>query len=238
MDKLQNSVVYWIHRPCHTDMTSEGYIGITTNPVRRWQEHRLNAKKNGKATIYKALKKYDDVQFDVILIGNRKYCEEIEIKLRPKTEIGWNIAIGGEDATKGATLKSQQTYRQRRLANAAYYWHKAEMKLLRSLHSQKIQAERAKSKAEARAAYEPIKNHTPRKHSIRNKSGFTGVGWYPKHQLWRSQICIDKKIITIGYFKTAQEAHQHYVIAKCHVPLFRSAGLDLKAFRAIIKNQQ
>lgn len=238
MNKAQNSVVYWIHRPCHTDMTTEGYVGITKDPVSRWAEHKRKAKTNGKAKVYKAMKKYADVQFDVILIGDRAYCEEIEIKLRPQHEIGWNIAIGGEDSTKGATLKSQQTYLSRRIANADYYWHKAEMLLLNSLHNQKKRLDRSIAKAEARAKIEPIINHGKRKHSIRNTSGFAGVGWFAKYQVWRSQICIDKKVITIGYYKTPQEAHKAYLIAKGHVPLFRSARLDLKAFRAIIKSNQ
>lgn len=235
MNKAQNSVVYWIHRPCHTDMTTQGYIGITKHPDRRWQEHRLNAKNNGKATIYKAMKKYADVQFDVILIGDRAYCEEIEIKLRPQHEIGWNIAIGGEDATKGATLKSQQTYLSRRIAKADYYWHKTEIALLRSLNNKKKRIEQAKAKAEARAKIEPTLHHGKRKHSKRNTSGYTGVGWYLKYQLWRSQVCIDGKLMTIGYYKTALEAHQAYLIAKANVYLFRSSGMDLKAFRAVIQ---
>ena len=235
MHKSQNSVVYWIHRPCHTDIFSEGYVGITTHPTRRWQEHRLNAKNNRRATIYKALNKYDDVQFDVILMGDRKYCEEIEIKLRPKPEIGWNIAIGGEDATKQATAKSQEAYLAKRRANADYYWYKTEIKLITSLLRKKIKADKDKAKLEARAAFEPIKNHQVRKHSIRNTSGLTGVGWYDRYQLWRSQICIDKKLITLGYYRTAQEAHHQYLIAKAHVPLYRSAGLDSKGFRALMK---
>ena len=238
MNKAQKSVVYWIHRPCHTDMTTQGYIGITKDPTRRWQEHKLSAKTNGKTTVYKAMKKYADVQFDVILIGDRAYCEEIEIKLRPQHKIGWNIAIGGEDATKGATLMSQQAYLSRRIANADYYWYNTEIALLKSLHNKKKRLDNAKAKAEARAKIEPTLNHGKRKHSIRNTSGLTGVGWYPKHQLWRSQICIDTKVMTIGYYNTPQEAHQAYLIAKAHVPIFRSEGLDLKRFRAIIKEQQ
>jgi hypothetical protein len=237
MNKMENSVVYWIHRPCHTDITKQGYVGITKNPVSRWAEHKRKAKTNGKATIYKAMRKYADVQFDVILIGDRKYCEEIEIKLRPQHLIGWNIAIGGEDATKGATLKSQEAYLSRRIANADYYWYRTEIALLKTLHNKKKKADKAIAYTEHRAKIEPTINHGKRKHDVRNTSGYTGVGWYPKYQLWRSQICIDKRYITLGYYKTPQEAHQSYLIAKAHVPLFRSAGLDLKAFRAIIKKE-
>jgi len=43
-----------------------------------------------------------------------------------------------------------------------------------------------------------------------NKSGFKGVSFYKSTNKYRSQISINKKIKTIGYFETAEEAHEAY----------------------------
>lgn len=46
-----------------------------------------------------------------------------------------------------------------------------------------------------------------------NTSGYKGVSWYKKLSKWKAQICVDRKHIHIGYFRTAEEAHAAYLIA-------------------------
>lgn len=86
--------VYWIHHPDHTDMFSQGYIGVSKRYKRRLWEH-LNLSKN--TILIKAIKKYgwDNLVKKEILISDFEYCFEIEKKLRPEKNIGWNIAVGG-----------------------------------------------------------------------------------------------------------------------------------------------
>ena len=94
------SVVYWIHKPEHTDITKQGYVGITNRPVKeRWSSHKLASKKTPDehcAVVNRAIQKYPNLIYEVVLVADtREYCEKIEGLLRPHNRIGWNIARGG-----------------------------------------------------------------------------------------------------------------------------------------------
>jgi hypothetical protein len=58
-----------------------------------------------------------------------------------------------------------------------------------------------------------------------NTSGFKGVSWYPKYGKWLARINISGKRIFLGYFDTAEEAHETYRIAaeKYHGEFARAA---------------
>lgn len=45
-------------------------------------------------------------------------------------------------------------------------------------------------------------------------SGYLGVSYHKKRKKWRSQICIEGRYIHIGFFPTAEKAHDAYVTAK------------------------
>jgi hypothetical protein len=86
--------LYWIRHKDHTDMFSEGYIGVSKNIESRWLRHsRYSDNQHLKA----AIKKYgwDNLVKEVILIGEESYCYDLEVKIRPNKQIGWNIAEGG-----------------------------------------------------------------------------------------------------------------------------------------------
>ena len=89
-----NSVVYWIHHPDHTDMLSQGYIGVTNNAKVRWNQHKNN---NENVHLKHAMNKYvwDNLIKEVIVIADRDYCLDLELKLRPDNKIGWNLIMGG-----------------------------------------------------------------------------------------------------------------------------------------------
>ena len=93
--------VYWIHLPEHTDMFSQGYIGITNREVQdRYKQHIYMSKIGSEFIVHKAINKYiDKVVISTVLIGSREYCLDVESKLRPNEYIGWNIAAGGGAAT-------------------------------------------------------------------------------------------------------------------------------------------
>lgn len=47
-----------------------------------------------------------------------------------------------------------------------------------------------------------------------NKSGLLGASFRPKVGKWRAQIMIDKKVKHLGFFETAEDAHNAYIAAK------------------------
>lgn len=91
--------VYWIRHKDHTDIFSEGYVGVSNDVVNRWIDHKSEIKtgKHINPHFVNAVNKYgwDELIKEVILISTKEYCLEIEEKLRPEKKIGWNIAKGG-----------------------------------------------------------------------------------------------------------------------------------------------
>lgn len=93
--------VYWIRLKEHTDIFTQGYVGITTKTVdERFTRHRENANcVNGVKTIlHKAFLKYGshNLIVECIVECSKEYASWFESVLRPKRYIGWNIATGGE----------------------------------------------------------------------------------------------------------------------------------------------
>jgi hypothetical protein len=95
MATIAEGYVYWVHLPEHTDMATEGYIGITNNTAERFRI-RSGMYNSGSLHITRAVKKHgDSVVYEVLLKSSYEYCKYIENKLRPSYNLGWNIAIGG-----------------------------------------------------------------------------------------------------------------------------------------------
>ena len=93
MTIYNQTFVYWIHLPDHTDVYSQGYVGVSNNPTRRLQEHKNSTDNKHLSS---ALTKYSDsVLQTVIFNGDSESCYLYEERLRPTTNIGWNINRGG-----------------------------------------------------------------------------------------------------------------------------------------------
>lgn len=103
--------VYWIHLPEHTDITTEGYVGITSKTVEeRFSRHLKDSKRPSKnhITLYKAINKYNDsIVVTTILESSIEYARFIENNLRPNARTGWNIVPGG--AVSPSTAFTQET---------------------------------------------------------------------------------------------------------------------------------
>lgn len=90
--------VYWIHLKEHTDILTEGYIGITSRTVnQRLNQHRLAGRsKRSNRGIAKVFKTHgDDLIITTLCECSIEYAGDLEFKLRPEENIGWNVAIGG-----------------------------------------------------------------------------------------------------------------------------------------------
>jgi hypothetical protein len=89
-------VVYWIREASHTDMMSQGYIGVSGNVKQRFASHK--GMENGtNAHLRHAIEKHgwDNMVKSVLLMAGKDYCLDIERKLRPADKIGWNLTAGG-----------------------------------------------------------------------------------------------------------------------------------------------
>lgn len=86
--------VYWLKLPEHTDMFSQGYVGITNSTKDRFESHK-NRTQNKH--LKNAIDKYgwDNLIKEVVLVSDKSYCLMIEKILRPLKNIGWNIIEGG-----------------------------------------------------------------------------------------------------------------------------------------------
>ena len=96
MDTKKEYSIYWAHIPGkHTDIMSEGYVGVTIDLERRIREHRTKAKSS--TIFYSALQKYKHsiifVEIDKFDDINLAYI--IENNYRPLPDTGWNTCSGG-----------------------------------------------------------------------------------------------------------------------------------------------
>ena len=88
--------VYWIREQSHTDLMTQGYIGVSGDVKKRFASHK--GMWSGTNNYLKnAIKKHgwDNLVKSVLLISTKEYCLDIERKLRPADKIGWNLTIGG-----------------------------------------------------------------------------------------------------------------------------------------------
>ena len=86
--------LYWIHHKDHTDIFTQGYVGITRKLKQRFYRHK---KFTQNAHLKNAITHYgwDNLVKEVILIADEAYCLMIESQLRALKNIGWNIVEGG-----------------------------------------------------------------------------------------------------------------------------------------------
>lgn len=94
------AIVYWIRKPEHTDLFTQGYIGVSSRTLEeRIAEHVKVSGENHKKVyaIHKAIRSIgiDNLICSVVIIADEDYCYEVESKLRPTKKIGWNLAEGG-----------------------------------------------------------------------------------------------------------------------------------------------
>ena len=92
--------LYWLHDVSEKDISTEGYIGISSNPDKRCKSHESNfqTRKEGQ---YLDSGVYDlsDVVFEVVHCGSQGEVEDFERTLRPTKGIGWNRGAGGGTKT-------------------------------------------------------------------------------------------------------------------------------------------
>lgn len=110
--------VYWIRLPEHTDMLTEGYIGVTKNDAKaRFRGHLQEAKLRDCKTshLHNYLNKHgrEGLVVQTLVICEIEYAFDLEEKLRPSERIGWNVAKGGvQTVNPGGYKLSEDTRRK------------------------------------------------------------------------------------------------------------------------------
>ena len=85
--------VYWIHLSKHTDILTQGYVGVSVSPTRRLREHKNSI---DNKYLYRVLNKHSELVIQSIIFkGNATECYQYEEQLRPQKNIGWNNNKGG-----------------------------------------------------------------------------------------------------------------------------------------------
>jgi len=85
--------IYWVKKKDHSDILSEGYIGYSNNPKRRFEEHKIL-----NSVVGNNIRKYGN-DIELVVLYKFKTSEQAlkkEKELRPKARIGWNISQGGQ----------------------------------------------------------------------------------------------------------------------------------------------
>ena len=99
MEKSDLTCVYWIRKVEHTNIYTEGYVGVSTNVERRWREHITEARANSHPNSFlcNVINKHypDNLIFEIVYLSNEDNCYNYEEMLRPETNIGWNLRSGG-----------------------------------------------------------------------------------------------------------------------------------------------
>jgi predicted GIY-YIG superfamily endonuclease len=88
-------IVYWIREKQHTDIYTEGYVGITKKALKeRVREHKKN---KGNSVVAGKLRKHDSLVWSVVNeVQTLEEALTLEGIYRPSQNIGWNLQKGGE----------------------------------------------------------------------------------------------------------------------------------------------
>ena len=100
MNILHHYIVYWSRLPSHTDIYTEGYVGISSNSLieRKKSHHKAaKSKKTENLHFHNALNKYnDEVIWEIVHTNlSREGAFQLENDYRPRINIGWNSDAGG-----------------------------------------------------------------------------------------------------------------------------------------------
>jgi hypothetical protein len=120
---MKKATLYWIRVAEHTDIFTQGYVGVSINHTRRFNDHKKQCAAGTHANphLTHAFTKYghDGLILEELFVGPKEECYLKEAEFRPNTNVGWNIAPGGhrgpgwakgKDRTGGrATIKEQQS---------------------------------------------------------------------------------------------------------------------------------
>lgn len=112
-------MVYWIYDRSCTSPERHGYVGVTGSPKRE---------------IPRAMHRFRVTTFKILLRGSKKKCYDLENKLRPKFNIGWNQQVGGFGSGQGGKgLPKSKLHRQRIAKSTKRRWSDPKSRKVQSI---------------------------------------------------------------------------------------------------------
>lgn len=243
--KPNTSVVYWISTPNHQDMFTEGYIGVTHQPViERWRSHISNRKRGAARgrPISIALIQQPDIIFNVVSVHQTlQEALDMEARLRPHPFIGWNTAAGANviDPVTGGKALQRAMLNKRKAIDPTYYQGKEQVLIAQ----RKWEADQRRDRIKYyRKVFAPLLTPWTNKRKARNKSGVLGVDWYKPYNKWRPQIMIAGHLIGLGYYESIDTAKRIRESAEDIYKQWRAGSISdqyaLEATKALRKNAQ
>ncbi len=109
--------VYWITDNLNEDIHSYGYVGITSLGIqKRFTQHKNLAFNKRSKGYWRELSKFIRQNIGclsavTICSCGEQYARELEVKLRPKEDIGLNLAAGGSIPTTKLTSSEKHSRR-------------------------------------------------------------------------------------------------------------------------------
>lgn len=152
--------VYWIREKQHTDVTKEGYVGITCKGFKkRLRDHKSVANKGDGYTLHKKINEIGlgNLKATVICVCEEDYAKFLERELRPNPFVGWNHAIGGGGGDPEAVSKSMSAMwkdpeqRENRMSALRAVWDSEEYKNTRSADTKKLWSDETYRKTMSKA---------------------------------------------------------------------------------------
>lgn len=111
------AVVYWLHLKDHTDVFTQGYVGVTTRLIDiRFKEHcsKFKSSYNQYNPLHLAFAKYglDAIVRTRLCVCSVKEAYEIEKLFRPFEYMGWNTSEGGKLSRVAIDVINRKRYVQ------------------------------------------------------------------------------------------------------------------------------
>lgn len=113
------AVVYWLHLKEHTDVFTQGYVGVTTRLIDiRFKEHcgKFKSSYNPYNPLHLAFAQYgiDTIVRTRLCVCSVKEAYEVERLFRPFEYMGWNTTEGGKLSKTAIDIINRKRYVQQR----------------------------------------------------------------------------------------------------------------------------